>query len=80
MTTLNDVEAKLQALIADNLVPKSVKDVAQELIKILKSDEDKVLKITKCLEKLDEVAEDPNIPAFTRTQIWNITSLLESCK
>ena len=31
-------------------------------------------------QELDEISDDPNIPSFIRTQIWNIVSLLESRK
>ena len=30
----------------------------------------------KALQELDEISDDPNIPSFTRTQIWNIVSIL----
>ena len=36
------------------------------------------VKIDKSLQELDSLDEDPNIPVYTRTQIWNIVSLLES--
>jgi len=27
---------------------------------------------------MDEISNDPNIPMYTRTQVWNIVSILES--
>lgn len=77
---INTVETKLEALLGDTQVPKSVRDTAQAILMILHGKGDKVLKITKSLERLDEIAEDPNIPTFIRTQIWNIASDLEACK
>lgn len=77
---ISDVEAKLEALLDDHHLPKSVRDTAQDILMILRSKEEKVLRITKCLERLEEIADDPNIPAFIRTQIWNIASDLEACK
>ena len=36
-------------------------------------------KINKALHELEEVAEDTNMQPYTRTQIWNVVSLLELC-
>ena len=38
------------------------------------------IRINKSLQELEELSEDPNIPSYTRTQIWNVASLLETIK
>ena len=35
------------------------------------------VRINGAISILDEVANDPNIPVYSRTQIWNIVSMLE---
>ena len=35
------------------------------------------IKVNKALHELEEVADDPNLETYTRTQMWNVVSLLE---
>ena len=35
------------------------------------------IKISKALNDLDEIADDVNLQPYTRTQIWNVVSILE---
>jgi len=44
---------------------------------ILNGKTDLSIRINKALNELDEIADDTNIQSYTRTQIWNIVSLLE---
>jgi len=62
----------------DSSVPKNVKQKIQEMNSMLKNNEDMALSINKVLQKLDDLTEENNLPEHTRTQIWNIASLLES--
>jgi transcriptional regulator NrdR family protein len=34
--------------------------------------------VMKHLHELDEIADDTNLQAYTRTQIWNVVSILET--
>jgi len=38
------------------------------------------LKISAAVSTLDEIINDPNMPMYTRTQIWNIVSMLEQLR
>jgi hypothetical protein len=29
---------------------------------------------------LDEISQDPNMPPYTRTRVWNVVSILENIK
>lgn len=72
----NIIEA-LQELAADSTVPKNVKSKIEEITNTLKSEEDISITINKALGELDEIADDTNLQTYTRTQIWNIASMLE---
>jgi hypothetical protein len=63
----------------DKTVPKNIKEVALKAKQTL-SDKTKELnvRIDTVIQLFDEINEDPNMPIYTRTQIWNIISLLES--
>lgn len=71
------IEALIQ-IEADFTVPKNIKTRIRGAITALEEEESTVaVKIDKSLQELDSLDEDPNIPAYTRTQIWNVVSLLE---
>jgi len=36
------------------------------------------IRVDKSIQELDDISDDPNIPVYARTQIWNIVSKLES--
>jgi uncharacterized protein (UPF0147 family) len=68
----------LEELTGDDTIPRNVKAKLGDILSRLKTDEDMSIKINKALNELDEISSDTNLQAYTRTQIWNIASLLES--
>ena len=63
----------------DSTVPKNVKTKLDASITLLKKEGDELrMRIDKVLQELDEVANDTNTQSYTRSQIWNIVSMLES--
>ncbi len=74
----NIIEA-LSELLGDNTVPRNIKLRVETVISTLKDEnQEESIKINKVLSDLDEISDDSNIQAFTRTQIWNIASMLET--
>ena len=68
----------VQEIASDNTVPRNVKEKLNLIVKVLQNEaEDILLRKDKALSELDEIAEDTNLQAYTRTQIWNIVSVLE---
>lgn len=68
----------LQEIAGDNTVPRNVKERLTKIVETLKQEkEDFLLRKDKALSELDEVVEDTNLQAYTRTQIWNVVSALE---
>jgi uncharacterized protein (UPF0147 family) len=74
---VNDIIQALTALKEDEGVPKNVRSKIDTIISDLNDESDLSSKVGKSLHSLDEISEDLNIPAFIRTQIWNISSMLE---
>ncbi len=68
---------QLQELEEDTNIPKNIKIKVKGITDILKGDVELSIKINKALNELDEISNDPNLEAYTRTQIWNIVSILE---
>jgi uncharacterized protein len=61
----------------DEGVPKNVRSKIDTIISELKDPSDLSTKVGKSLHNLDEISEDLNLPPFIRTQIWNVSSMLE---
>ena len=78
---INQVIVALTDLIEDSSVPKNVKMKLQEILASLKpeniSKDERSMAVNKALHHLDEAANDANIETYTRTQLWNVASMLE---
>jgi hypothetical protein len=47
----------------------------------LNNSEDNIeVKISTAIHMLDEIINDPNMPMYTRTRIWNAVSMLEELR
>ena len=67
----------LEEMQEDASVPRNVKDKLSSTIKALEEKTEVSIRVNKALHELEEIADDPNLQAYTRTQIWNVVSLLE---
>lgn len=69
----------IQQIANDRTVPRNIRTKCEDSIKILQNDkEDVAIRINTIISSMDEIANDTNIPTYTRIQIWNIVSALES--
>lgn len=75
---LKEIAEVLQEVLKDETVPKNVRARIESAIAELQNNEDHNIAIHKALNELDELADNTNIEPYTRSQIWNIVSLLES--
>ena len=78
MDQMEDIITVLSELLEDNTVPKNIKQKIESIIRLLREESEMSLKQSKALNLLDEISDDNNIQPYTRTQIWNISSMLES--
>jgi uncharacterized protein (UPF0147 family) len=62
----------------DNTVPRNVKTSIVKIIEILNDETETSIKVDKVMHIFDELNEDSNIDPYTRTQLWNVVSMLES--
>ena len=77
MDSLNQVIVALKELEDDTSTPKSVKLKIASTIKVLNQTGEISIKVSRALHELEDIAEDVNVQSYTRTQIFNIVSLLE---
>ena len=75
---LSEVLMALEELKLDNTVPKNVKAKIVEIIGSLKEKQELSIRVNRALNELDEISDNSNIQSYTRTQLWNVVSLLES--
>jgi uncharacterized protein (UPF0147 family) len=69
----------IQQIANDRTVPRNIRTKCEESIKILQEDkEDVAVRTNTVISSMDDIANDPNIPTYTRIQIWNVVSALES--
>ena len=68
----------LKQLKEDPGIPKNVKSKINDVIDILQGKLEKSIKVDKAMHIFDEFSDDSNIDPFTRTQLWNVVSSLES--
>ncbi|HLC73745.1 MAG TPA: UPF0147 family protein [Candidatus Nanoarchaeia archaeon] len=63
----------------DFSVPKNIRIKIKCVVASLSvNDESVEIRIDKSLQGLDEISDDPNLSSYTRMQIWNVVSVLES--
>lgn len=76
--TITDIISSISELQDDSTVPKNVKEKVQKILETLRDEKAELsMRVDKALQILDDVAEDSNLQSYTRTQIWNIVSMLE---
>ncbi len=70
----------LDRVINDKTIPKNIRAAAENAKNSLNTDQPEDLKISIAINCLDEVSNDPNMPVYARTRIWNIVSMLEQAR
>ena len=80
MTELKQAINLLDLIINDKTVPKNIRKAAEDSKNVLTSENVDELKISTAITILDEVANDPNMPIYARTKIWNVVSILEQIR
>lgn len=79
--SFDDIVAMLSQMEEDFSVPKNLRSKIKTTISLLNDcDIGLDIKCDRSLQELDDIANDPSIPVYVRTQIWNILSILESGK
>lgn len=81
MVDMAQIIVLLEQITNDRTVPRNIRKAAEDSKTILQNEkESKELKISTAIHNLDEITNDPNMPLYTRTQIWNVVSKLEQAR
>jgi uncharacterized protein (UPF0147 family) len=71
----------LNLIASSNSTPKTIKKSVLELIADLsKEGESLSVRAANTISLLDDVTQDPNMPSYVRTQLWQAVSKLESIR
>ena len=71
----------LNQLASSHSTPKNFKKTISDLIIDLQSNEYSVsVRAANAISSLDDITQDPNVPSFVRTTLWQAVSVLESIR
>ncbi|MDH5199704.1 MAG: UPF0147 family protein [Candidatus Bathyarchaeota archaeon] len=78
---VNQAMAILNRVAEDNTTPRNIRRKAKEASDML-MDESLSLaaRAANAIDLLDQISQDPNMPMYTRTRIWNVISILEGIR
>lgn len=79
MEAKEQIESVIDVLkdLQEDSVPRNVKDKIDVTVEALQEKNEISIKVHKALHELESIADDPNLQPYTRTQIWNVVSVLE---
>ena len=71
----------LNQIVSSNSTPKTIKKSISDLIISLTNQEYSLsVRAANAISLLDDVTQDPNMPSYVRTQLWQAVSKLESIR
>ena len=81
LESLNNALSTLNQIATNPSTPRNIRKNITELIDGLKSDEYSVsVRAVNTISLLDDVTQDPNLPSYVRTSLWQAVSTLESIR
>ncbi len=71
----------LNQIASNNSTPKTIKKSVSDLVGDLSKEDDSLsVRAANTISLLDDVTQDPNMPSYVRTQLWQAVSKLESIR
>jgi len=71
----------LNQITSSNTTPRTIKKSITDLVVELNNTEYSLsVRAANTISLLDDVTQDPNIPSYVRTQLWQAVSKLESIR
>ena len=78
---LNNALSTLNQISVNPSTPKNIRKNIADIVEELKSDEYSVsVRAANTISLLDDVTQDPNLPSYVRTSLWQAVSTLESIR
>lgn len=71
----------LESVSNDPGTPRNIRRIAKSAADTLFDEKySPAVRVANAIDKIEEVLQDPNMPQFTRVQLWNAISLLETIR
>ena len=81
LESLNNAVSTLNQIATNLSTPRNIRKNIAELIEGLKSDEYSIsVRAVNTISLLDDVTQNPNLPSYVRTSLWQAVSTLESIR
>jgi len=81
LESLNNAVSTLNQIATNPSTPRNIRKNITDLIDGLKSDEYSVsVRAVNTISLLDDVTQDPNLPSYVRTSLWQAVSTLEGIR
>lgn len=81
MQKVNQAMAILNRVAEDNTTPRNIRRTAKQASDILLDESLSIAaRAANAIDLLDEISQDPNMPMYTRTRLWNVISVLEGIR
>ena len=73
---LNNAMTTLNQIATNPSTPKNIRKNIADIVEDLKSDEYSIsVRAANTISSLDDVTQDPNMPSYVRTSLWQAVSL-----
>ena len=78
---LNNAMTTLNQIATNPSTPKNIRKNIATIVEELKSDEYSIsVRAANTISALDDITQDPNMPSYVRTSLWQAVSTLESIR
>jgi len=78
---LNNSVSTLNQIATNPSTPKNIRKNVADIVEQLKSNEYSIsVRAANTISLLDDVTQDPNLPSYVRTSLWQAVSTLESIR
>ena len=78
---LNNAMNTLNQIATNPSTPKNIRKNISDIVEELKSDEYSIsVRAANTISSLDDVTQDPNMPSYVRTSLWQAVSTLEGIR
>ena len=65
----------------DNTTPRNIRRTAKQASDLMLDESTSLAaRAANAIDLLDQISQDPNMPMYTRTRIWNVISVLEGIR
>lgn len=78
---INQALAVLNRVADDNTTPRNIRRTAKQAGDMLLDESlSFAARAANAIDLLEQISQDPNMPMYTRTRIWNVISVLEGIR